>query len=211
MYPFPPTDNTWKCPFPCSLDSIRLFSFLQTFLVKRNHIFLFNISSKTSQTVYLFKCLSAICIYFSVPTFAHFSMSYLIFTFCFVRPLCILRILILFMWCTYFLPVTRLSYKFIYIVFFIQKTFGFYWALCFHSFFSKASGVPVFLWKTSHPPSLLEFIHSGSPESPGLEDRSPLESYRKTAGSEPGLTCPRGMLGKTRGVIFSKAAPAFLP
>lgn len=150
MYPFPLTDNTWKCPFPCSLDSIRLFSFLHIFLVKRNHILLFNISSKTNETVYLFKCLSAICIYFC-SYFCYFSMSYLIFTFCFVRPLCILRILMLFMWCAYFFPVTHLSYKFTYIIFFIQKTFGLYWALCFQSFFSKASGVPVFLWKASHP------------------------------------------------------------
>lgn len=70
--------------------------------------------------MYLFKCWSAIGINFSllfVHTFAHFSMSYLFFTFCFVRPFCILRILILYMWHKYLLPVGRMSCKFVHIVF----------------------------------------------------------------------------------------------
>lgn len=126
------------------------------------------------------------------------------FTFCFVRPLCILRILILYMWYKYLLPkVGHLSYKLVYIVF------------CHIQDFVLLSVVSILLlpslWgsclplKGILPPSLLEYYPQKfwGWKSPGVIWK---EGW---VGARSYLPC--GIPGKASGTRATKLLPLHSP
>lgn len=127
------------------------------------------------------------------------------FTFCFVKPLCILRILILYMWWKYILPkVGHLSHKLIYIVFWniynlVRLSF------MFPFFFLQGLWGSCLTLKGILPQSLLEYY----PEKfwgwkcPGVTQED------GWVGARPHL--PYGIPGQGQGDRCIKAAPTSLP
>lgn len=150
-----PTDTIWICPFPWMLVSINCFYFCKYPRWKKNCMLAFNISLITTETEYLFKCLSATHIYFSVsylfillPIFLWAVFYFLLYLY---NLLHILRTVTLYIWYKYLPPVGHLSYKFIYIVFYHIQNFLFLSPMFQFFFFFKVSRVPIFLYNSFHP------------------------------------------------------------